>query len=402
MVYYVGLMAPSPTLPTRADLIADTEAIVDLLRANAAESERERRVAPASVAAMAEVGLWRILTPRTHGGAEAGLRAQVDTARIVATADPAAGWVQMVCNAHVWMVSSFPAQCQQEVFAAGPDCRVPGTLAAQGRAKRVEGGWQLNGRWQFASGVDHGDWLMVGAVADHLPESPNRALHLVIPKADMVVDDTWYTLGLRGTGSKDIVAEEVFVPEHRSLPTRLLFDGLSPHGEGHATHINRLPVLVCLAVQFAGAVVGIAEGALQLHVERTRTRRDAYTGAPKAEAAGAQMRIAESATEIQVARSLMERAADRCDEVAITGERLTIEERAELKWHTTYVGELCRRATERIFAGAGAHAIYDDSVLQARFRDINTACHHAVVDFDDNAQMYGRVVLGLDPGTPLV
>ena len=115
-----------------------------------------------------------------------------------------------------------------------------------------------------------------------------------------------------------------------------------------------------------------------------------------------QMRIAESATELRLARSLVERAADRCDEVAATGERLTLEERAELKWHASYVGELSRRATERIFASAGAHAIYDDSELQARFRDINTACHHAVADFDGNAQMYGRVLLGLDPGTPLV
>lgn len=373
-----------------------------MLRANAAESERLRHIAPASVAAMSDAGLWRILTPRTHGGAEAGLRAQVDTTMLVAAHDPAAGWVQMVSNAHAWMVGSFPMECQEEVFAGGPDGRVPGTLASQGRAARVDGGWLLDGRWQFASGVDHGDWLLIGAIADRLPESPTRALHVVVPKADVVVDDTWYTLGLRGTGSKDLVAEAVFVPEHRSLPTRLLFDGISPHGEIHATHINRLPVLVCLGVQFAGAITGIAEGALALHVENTRSRREVYTGASKAESVGTQMRVAESATELHLARLLVQRAADRCDEVAVTGERLTIEERAELKWHAAYVAELSRRATERIFASAGAHAIYDDSVLQARFRDVNTACHHAVADFDNNAQMYGRVVLGLEPGTPLV
>jgi alkylation response protein AidB-like acyl-CoA dehydrogenase len=244
--------------------------------------------------------------------------------------------------------------------------------------------------------------VLIGAIADRLPESPNRALHVVVPKQDLVVDDTWYTLGLRGTGSKDVVADAVFVPEHRSLPTRLLFDGMSPHGEIHATHINRLPVLVCLGVQFAGAITGIAEGALALHVERTQARREVYTGAAKAENVGTQMRVAESATELLLAKSLAQRAADRCDEVGVSGERLTIEERAELKWHAAYIAELSRRATERIFSSAGAHAIYDDSVLQARFRDVNTACHHAVADFDDNAQMYGRVVLGLEPGTPLV
>lgn len=395
-------MSPTSLESRRAGLVTAAESIVDVLRANASESEHLRHVAPASVEAMTGAGLWRILTPRTHGGDEAGLRAQVDTAAVVAAADPAAGWVQMVSNAHVWMVGNFPPACQAEVFADGPDVRVPGTLASQGRATRVEGGWRLDGRWQFASGVDHGDWLMIGAIADKLPDSSNRALHVVVPKCDVVVDDTWYTLGLRGTGSKDLVAEGVFVPQHRSIATRLLFDGLSPHGEVHATHINRLPVLVCLGVQFAGAITGIAAGALQLHIDRTRTRREVYTGASKSENVGTQMRIAESLTELKVARLLTEQAADRCDEVALTGQRLTIEERAELKWQVAYVAELCRRATERIFASAGAHAIYDDSLLQARFRDVNTASHHAVADFDGNAQLYGRIALGLDPGTPLL
>jgi alkylation response protein AidB-like acyl-CoA dehydrogenase len=148
--------------------------------------------------------------------------------------------------------------------------------------------------------------------------------------------------------------------------------------------------------------VGIADGALELHVERTSARREVYTGASKAENVGTQMRVAESATELDVAQSLLRQAADRCDQVALTGERLTIEDRAELKWHAAYAVELSRRATDRIFASAGAHGVYDDSLLQARHRDVNTACHHAMVDFDGNAQIYGRTRLGLDPGSPLV
>ncbi|MGH1490095.1 MAG: acyl-CoA dehydrogenase family protein [Acidimicrobiales bacterium] len=377
-------------------------AITGVLRSNAAESERLRHLAPDSVRAMHDAGLWRLLTPAAHGGTEAGLRAQVDTLFIVAAADPAAGWVQMVSNAHVWMVGNFSAQCQEEVFADGPDARVPGTLAAQGKATRTVDGWRLDGRWQFASGVDHGDWLLLGAVADQLPGSPTKLLHVMVPKADVIVDDTWYTLGLRGTGSKDLVAEAVFVPEHRAVPTKALFDGESPHGEGGTTFFNRLPVLACLSVQLAAAVVGIADGALALHIERTAVRREIYTGASKAESVGTQMRVAESATELDIARTLVTNAADRCDEVARTGDRLTLDERAELKWHAVYAVELARRATDRIFASAGAHGIYDDSELQARYRDVNTACHHAIADFDGNAQMYGRTRLGLDPGTPLV
>lgn len=397
----VTRMTPS-TAPAVAEVVEATDSILDVLRANASESETLRRVAPASVQAMADVGLWRILTPSSVGGGEAGLRAQVDSLFAVAAADPAAGWVQMVSNAHAWMVGNFPEACMQEVFAGGPDIRVPGTLASQGKATRVDGGWRLNGRWQFASGVDHGDWLLLGASADVLPESPTKLLHVVVPKADVVVDDTWFTLGLRGTGSKDLVAEDAYVPDHRAVPTKLLFDGESPHGEGGATFFNRLPVLVCLSVQLAAAVIGIADGALGLHVERTAVRREVYTRASKAENPGTQMRVAESTTELDLARLLIREAADRCDRAARSGDRLTIEDRAELKWHAAYAVELARRATDRVFASAGAHGIYDDSVLQARYRDVNTACHHAIADFDGNAQMYGRTRLGLDPGTPLV
>ncbi len=376
--------------------------IVGVLRANASESERLRRLAPQSVRAMTDAGLWRLLTPVALGGAEAGVRAQVDSLFVVAAADPAAGWVQMVSNAHAWMVGNFPDRCGREVFAGGADVCVPGTLASQGRASRVPGGWRLNGRWQFASGVDHGEWLLIGAIADHLADSPTRLLHVVVPTADVVVDDTWYTLGLRGTGSKDLVAEDVFVPEYRAMPSSTLFDGLSPHGEGGPTFANRLPVLVCLSTQLAAAVVGIADGALALHVERTAARREVYTGASKAEDPGTQMRVAESSTELDVARMLVRDAADRCDRVALTGDRPIIDERAELMWHAAYAVELARRATDRVFASAGAHGIYDDSVLQGRYRDVNTACHHAIADFDGNARMYGRTRLGLDPGTPLV
>ncbi|MGK2914423.1 MAG: acyl-CoA dehydrogenase family protein [Porticoccaceae bacterium] len=383
-------------------LVAAAEAIVDTLAAHAGESERLRQLAGPSVQAMTAAGMWDILTPQIYGGSEAGLRAQIDTLLVVAAADPAAGWVQMVSNAHAWMVGNFPVRCQDEVFADGSGTRIPGTLASQGRATRVDDGWRLQGRWQFASGVDHGDWLMIGAIADQLPESPDRALHVIVPKRDIVVDDTWFTLGLRGTGSKDLVAEDVFVPAQRAMPTRMLFDGLSPHGERHATHINRLPVLVCLSVQLAGAVTGIAQGAFDLYVQRTRQRREIYTGRVKRDNVGTQMRVAEAAAELSAATLMIRAAADRCDQVAATGERLTTDERAQLKWHAAYVVELCRRATDRLFASAGAHAIYDDSLLQGRYRDINTACHHAASDLDSTAEMYGRTQLGLDPGTPLV
>lgn len=384
------------------NLVANAHSIATELAAQSAESEEQRHLTDAAVQTMADAGLWQILTPRTYGGLEAGLAAQVDTVLIAAEAYSAAGWSQLVINAHSWIIGSFPVACADEVFASGPNTRIPGTLASQGSVRHTDDGWVLNGRWQFASGVDHGDWLLMGALVDQPAPGQPRAVHVVVPKADLVVDDTWHTLGLRGSGSKDLVADDVLVPAHRSMDTRELFEGLSPHGERHATHFNRLPVIVCLNIQLAAAVLGMANAALSLFIDRTKAQNDGYIGAAKSQRAGIQMRVAESAAELASGRLLVDRAAERCDLVASDGTPLTTDERAELKWHSSYVVELARRATDRLYAVSGAHAVYNDSALQTRYRDVNTACHHAIADMDSTAEMYGRVQLGLGPGTPLV
>jgi alkylation response protein AidB-like acyl-CoA dehydrogenase len=393
---------PTPRIPTHAEILARAAAISERIEARAQDSERARRLDPDAIAAMTEAGIWRLLAPRCYGGYETTLGTQMESTAILAQAYPAAGWLQIVLGGHSWVLGSFPDRCQDEVFADGADVRIPGTLAAQGKAVTADGGFRLSGRWQFCSGVDHGDWLLIGSVADALPGSPDRGLHVVVPKAEVEVDDTWYSLGLRGTGSKDIVARDVFVPAHRTMSSRIMFEGRSPHAGRHATGLYRLPVLSGLALQLGGAALGIARGMLELHVERTRTRLEIYTKNAKAQSVGTQSRIAEAGAELVTAELLLRRAADGFDRIAARREPATVPERAELKWHAAYAVELCRRATERIFAASGAHAVYDDSRLQALFRDMNTACHHATVDFDGTAEMFGRMTLGLPPGTSLV
>ena len=385
------------SIPSHAEISALAEGLRPAVAACAAESEERRSLSPQAVALMADAGLWRMLTPRGYGGWEAGLRAQVDTVMTLSDAYPAAGWVLMVTNAHSFVAGNFPPECQDEVFGASPDVRIPGTLGAQGTAVREDGGWRVSGRWQFASGIDHGDWVILGARADNLPESPIRAIHVIVPKRDLIVEDTWYTLGLRGTGSKDLVARDVWVPAHRSLPTAQLLDGSSPHGERHATHLYRQPMMACLSVQLGGAAVGIATGALRLCVERTRDRTD-MSGRPRAESPATQLRIAESAVELRTAQLLVRDAADACERTVSRGDWLTVEERAARRWDAAYAVALCRRAVERVYAADGAHGVYDENLLQRYYRDINTASHHAIADFDGNGATFGRVALGLGPG----
>lgn len=272
---------------------------------------------------------------------------------------------------------------------------IAGTLAPQGTVERVEEGWILNGRWQFGSGCDHSPWLLIGARRTSAEADPNatQVFHVMVPAADIEIDDTWYTLGMRGTGSKDLVAKGVFVPAHRALPTYPLFVGSSPHA---TSPVYRMPVLSGLASMLAGTVLGMAERGLERFVERTSGRKD-VSGGSKAASAGMQRRVTESAAELGTARRLLEDICDRFD-AAIAGNRapLPASERAKIRWDAAYVVELSRRAIDRLFAAAGAHAVYDPSDFQRVHRDIHTASHHAIVDFDSLAELMGRATLGVD------
>jgi alkylation response protein AidB-like acyl-CoA dehydrogenase len=383
------------------DPIEAAAGILPRLRAVAEEGERGRRLPDEAVAAMREAGLSRLLAPKRYGGFELPLRAQILSCATTAHGYAAASWIQMVCGAHTYVLGSFPHDCQDEVFA-DPDVLIAGTLASQGTVERAAGGWRLNGRWQFCSGVDHSPWLLIGARQLNADADPDRVrnAHVVVPASEIRIDDTWYTLGLRGTGSKDIVAEDVFVPAHRAMPTGTLFTGRSPHAW---SAMYRLPVLASLASMLAGGVLGMAERGFQTFMELTSVRRDIYAGGSKSANPGIQRRAAETSAELTTARLLVGRICDEFDAaMAADQPPLDVAIRGRLRYEAAYVVELCRRSMERLFAAAGAHAVYDSSELQRVQRDINTASHHAVVDFDGVGEMAGRILLGLDPGTPLV
>jgi alkylation response protein AidB-like acyl-CoA dehydrogenase len=390
--------SPSNTLPEVVAAIAAARAIAPRLAASAGRSEAARQVDPDAVATLREAGLARLLKPRRHGGSEMPLRAQIEACIETAQGCSAASWLMMVCGAHDFVLGGFSEQCLAEVWANGPDSLIAGTLAPQGKVRRADGGWILDGRWQFCSGVDHSEWLMFGALqADADSDTqPWGAAHLMVPKADIEVIDTWHVLGMRGTGSKDVLAQHVFVPAHRSMPTPALFTGMSPHAPSALYH---LPVMASLASMAAGSVYGMAERAYTDYVERTRVREDVLIGGGKARHSGLQRRVAEARLELDSARRLLSFICDRFDALMATDHTpLSPELRVRMRLDAAYVVELCRRAIDRVFAVSGAHAVYDDSELQRVHRDVHTASHHAIFDFDMSTEFVGRTILGVDLG----
>jgi 3-hydroxy-9,10-secoandrosta-1,3,5(10)-triene-9,17-dione monooxygenase len=374
------------------EIMRRAAAISPTLAAHARECDGARELNAESMAAVRDAGMFRIPQPRRVGGYELSLRTLADSVTRLSEACPSSGWVLMVMGAHHWCMGSFSEAAQDEVFGDGRDGLVAGTLSSQGTASAVEGGFRVEGRWQFCSGVDHADWVMLGCAdtATHLP-----LVHVVVPRADLEVDDTWHVMGLRGTGSKDVLAHDLFVPAHRTIDSRTLFRGESPHVANHATNLYRLSAEAMLSVSVSTAVLGSAKFALRQFIERTKERRVILTGARKAEHGPTQVRLAEAAAEIHSADLLIHDILAEFDRLVTTGDHFDNEHRVRAKWQAAYAAELCRRAVARMFSGSGAHAVYTPSGLQAAFRNVNVGAQHASIEFDNSAEQYARVRLGL-------
>jgi alkylation response protein AidB-like acyl-CoA dehydrogenase len=382
------------------DAAGNARMIVEPLRATVDESESLRRLSDRAVELLHESGATRLVTPARYGGYELSPRALVEAERVIAHGSPAASWVLMVTGAHTFIAGRMPEAGQDELFGTDPGMLIPGVPTPRGTCVRAAGGYVLNGRWPYASGADHGDWVMVGCrgVPGGSGERP-LALIVVLPKPDVLIDDTWFTLGMRGTGSKDIVLNHVFVPEHRTIP---MLEGQAGTIPGVESPLYRLPIRATLGTMLLGTIVGMAERGLGLFVEQARTRRDAYTGGEKVHNPGLQRRVAEASGEIACAWSLTEQSCDLLEAAMQHDGPMPIAARAQVRWNVSYANELCRRASDRLFAGAGAGAAHDTNILQSVFRDLNTATHHALLDFDTNIEIQGKTVLGLDVEEVLV
>ncbi len=367
--------------------------IVEALKETEPESEASRVLSTRAVELLHQAGLTRIVSPAAYGGYEMPVRALVEAERVVAHGSTAASWVLMVCAAHTFIAGRMSRRGQDEIFGTDPGMLIPGVPSLRGTCQRSKDGYILKGRWPYASGADHGDWVLIGCkgVRNDAGESC-PSLIVVMPKAKAVIDDTWFTLGMRGTGSKDVVLDNVFVAAHYAVPLAEAQLGIVP---GIDVPLYRLPIRPSLATMLLGTIVGMAERGLQLFIEQTRTRRDVYSGSMKVDSAGMQRRAAEASAEIACAWALTQQNCDLLDQAMRHDPPMPVAQRAQVRWNAAYATELCRRASNRLFEGAGAGAAHDSHVMQVFFRDMNTATHHAMLDYDTNVEIQGKSLLGV-------
>ena len=378
--------------------------MADQLREQGARAEELGRLTDDTVTTMKAAGNIRLLQPKSHGGLEVHPREFAETVMATAALDPAAGWINGVVGVHPYQLAYADPKVADEVWADDVDTWMASPYAPQGVAKPVDGGYLFNGRWQFSSGTDHCDWIILGAMIggpDGKPLMPPRMLHMILPRPDYeIVEDSWNVVGLSGTGSKDIIVRDAFVPTYRTMDAMKVMDGTAQREAGMTETLYLMPWSTMFPLGISAATIGIAEGALAAHLDYQRERVDS-SGVAIKDDPYVMYAIGEAAADINAARQELLANADRIYDIVDAGREVSFADRAAGR--RTQVRAVWRAvsAVDEIFARSGGNAARMDKPLQRYWRDVHVGQAHAIHVPGTVYHASALSSLGVEPQGPL-
>jgi alkylation response protein AidB-like acyl-CoA dehydrogenase len=385
-------------IPTREQLVSRAAELVPALRAKAVWAEENRRLHEESIEALADAGIFKLRVPKRYGGYEADTRTLVEVASELGRADGSLSWVASVTWIPTWMTCMFPDEVQDEVFAT-PNVRICGTLSPSAMAKPADGGIVVTGRWGFISGAQHSQWQEVIAILVPDEGEPYPVMALV-PISDLLIVDDWYASGLKGTGSVSTVAQDVFIPQQRVLPLPAVLGGHTASKRNADATIYRPPLLPVAAASSVGTVIGLARAAMETFLKRLPNRKITYTGYDKQiDAPLTHLQAAEASLKADEAAFHAHRVASLVDLKAEEGSEWKLEERARARADLGITVRLAKESIDILALASGGSSIYRDVPIQRIARDIQAVNLHALMNPNTNAELYGRVLCGLEPNT---
>lgn len=377
-------------LPSPAEILDRARGLVPHLRERAEESRRLRRVPDATMEDYDAAGLIRLAQPRRFGGYELGWDLLCEVTQILAAADGAQAWIARIMADHAQMVSTFPAEAQDDVWGDNHMAHVSAAFDPVGRAMPVEGGFLFSGRHGFSSGIDHAQWIICGGFIQKGDDLDGPHFFLV-PRADVEIIDDWHTIGLEGTGSKSFEVRDVFIPAHRRL------DGARARvGEGPGTAVNHAPVYRTprggiTSTGFAALAVGMAQGVLEEWLAYTGPRKS--RGQSVSQRPGTQVTAARASAEIDAATALYLGTIRSAMATLEAGGKLTEMDLMTSRRNVAFACKLALKAGTRLFNAAGGRALYAGNGIERQYRNLlGAASHHGVV-WDVAATGYGKMLL---------
>ena len=381
--------------------IERARALVPVLRERAGHAEDVRSLLPETESDLHASGLLRIVQPRRWGGMELDYVALFDIPAELARGCASTAWSCANLAIHHWMLALYDERAQAEVWKDDPDALIASGIAyPQGSARPVDGGFVIEGHWNFSSGVDGSGWNMLAVTVRDGERVVDHRMCLV-PRSDYEIVDDWHVLGMRGTGSKSVRVKDLFVPEYRALGMYRVRGGAEfPGADTNPNPHYRIPLSGLGSHCIAGAAVGNAQAALELSTAAVGDRTTNYAAARMREFQAVQLRVAAAGTRIDAARLIARNDMLEAQRIAEAGRPPTLEEKLRFKRNIAYAVQLCTEAVDNLHAMAGARGIYDHYPIQRLFRDAHSLMGHIGFSWDAQAAPWGLVALGGDYDAP--
>jgi alkylation response protein AidB-like acyl-CoA dehydrogenase len=379
-------------------LVERAAALVPMLKEAAPAAEQARRVSDATFDALAKAGVFRMTAPARYGGDEADFQTQCDVLAEIARGCASTSWVATIFSAMSWMAGVYPDQAQEEIFG-DRDPRISGVFSPTGKGTPVDGGYRVSGRWGFNTGGHGGRWTVINVMVPQA-NGAEMPMCMIARATDLRRLDDWHATGMAATGSDTIVADDIFVPAYRAQPLPLLTEAKYAARHNAASPYFSHPLATVLTVNAGGTPLGIARGAIEAFRARLPGRGITYTYyTNQSEAAVTHLQLGEAMLTYASCDAHVRRATALVD--AEPGRPLTVEQRVQARAHIAYATGLARDVVDTLFSASGASAIQTHVPIQRFQRDIQALANHSIMHPQTAMELYGRILCGLEPNTPL-
>ncbi|MER6939486.1 3-hydroxy-9,10-secoandrosta-1,3,5(10)-triene-9,17-dione monooxygenase oxygenase subunit [Nocardioides sp. NPDC127514] len=392
-----------PTQRPHKDAQTVRDGVQDLLptiRERAEETERLRVVPESSVKELEEVGFFKLLQPARFGGLEADPVDFYTCVRDIASACGSTGWVSSVLGVHPWQIALFDDEAQQAVWGEDPDTRVSSSYAPMGKAAITEGGFTLSGRWSFSSGCAHATWVLLGGLVFSDEGQVVDFRTFLVPRERYEIVDVWNVVGLAGTGSNDIVVDDVFIPETFTLSMAETGRCKGPGQAVNTGDLYKLQFHSLFTTTITTPIIGMARGAYEEHVTMQQNRVRASYGEKASLDPFAAVRVATASSDIDAAWALLMANIREQQTYVARGEKIPITQRLRIRRDQVLGTQRAIDAIDLLFEASGGRALANGTPLQRAWRDAHAGRVHAANDPERALQMYGASEFGhkVDPG----
>lgn len=404
-------MAASVIKPPEQNITAEimierARGLIPVLRERASEAERLRTLSQETVDDFLAAGFYRILQPARFGGYELGLGTFCEVMTQIARGCASSGWVLCLTSAHTFHMAACAEEGQIEMYGEDGNFRSPLILAPQGTATPVEGGYRLNGRWNYNSGGEHANWVAVSAIVPGDSDGPPQDLLLAfMRREDYEIFDNWHTMGMRATGSKQAIVEDVFVPATRVVSQPAWGMGQAPGYGVHENPFYRTPHMEVFCAEIASVCLGVGESAVDVFVERAESKVSPFPpNLLLKEEEGTQRRLGLARARLDVAKATLDRIISNqdayCEQAAAGTLEFSKQAATRTMMLTQQVARLCDEAVELLFERSGTSATQSGQALERIYRDLATIRTHYIMDAERSAMNWGAMHFGLEEHTP--